>query len=389
MQTYPRTKGLGMGAPNPSAGVLRGERMRDLAQIEGITLKKLASLTGVSQGQMSKIANSAVPLPPHVVDAAMDVFGLPASFFSVIPVQQDLVAATFRKRSTSTAVADKRVAALLTEASRLWREASRRSGYRTANLPDPADYDGDIESTAAALRRLDDLDDEAPVGNVIRLAERHGIAVIRGLDPNPRDEDDHSGVSRPSQNEARPLVATVTDQPGAVARLTIAHELGHVIFDKDLATQPRSRSNEEKRAFAFAGALLLPESMMRRRVSESLTLHAYLRIKADYGVSVGAIIKRAETLRIISHTRARSLHIQLSSQGWRKNEPVPVPNERPLLLEQAVHRVWPVNTARAAAQDIGAPWRLIKTWANTDDGQHDKAATTSNANVIDLASRWR
>lgn len=377
-----------MEAPEaPSSGPLRGERMRDLAQMEGITLRELATRIGVSQSRLSKMANALTPLPERVAAAAADLFDLPASFFTVVHDPQDRVAVTFRKRSTSTAGADKRVAALFTEASRLWREASRRSDYRTADLPDPADHDGNVEATAVALRRLDGLDDDAPVANVIRLAERHGVAVIRGLDPNRPGNDDHSGVSRPSRAESRPLVATVTDQPGAVARLTIAHELGHVVFDKDLAAQPRSRSLEERRAFAFAGALLLPEAMMRRRVGETLTLHAYLRIKADYGVSVGAIIKRAELLGIISARRARSLHIQLSSQGWRCNEPVEVPGERPLLLAQALERVWPVNTPGAAAQAVGSARRLIEAWTGVHGDETARDAVSSASNVVTLASR--
>ena len=54
-------------------------------------------------------------------------------------------------------------------------------------------------------------------------------------------------------------------------------------------------------------------------MSESLNLHGYLPIKATYGISVGAIIMRARDLGILSADRARSLQIQLSSQGWRTN----------------------------------------------------------------------
>lgn len=372
----------------PPTSVLRGERMRDLAAIEGITLSELAACTGVSQGQMSKIVNAVSPLPARVAAAAMEAFSLPASFFSIVPEPQDLVSVTFRKRSTSAAAADKRVAALFTEAARLWREASRRSGFRTTDLPTVEDHGGSIETAAICLRRRDGLDDEAPITNVTRMAERRGVGVIHTLDPNLPHSHDHSGVSRPSRTADRPLVAMVADQPGAVARFTIAHELGHLIFDQDLATQPRSRSPEEQRAFAFAGALLLPEAMMRRRVSETLTLHAYLRIKADYGVSIGAIIKRAQMLDIITAHRARSLYIQLSSQGWRNNEPVPVPAERPSLMNQATHRAWPINTVGAAAEAVGVKKDLAAAWIGEKDSTTaDSMATGSTANIVSLMDR--
>jgi Zn-dependent peptidase ImmA (M78 family) len=93
-------------------------------------------------------------------------------------------------------------------------------------------------------------------------------------------------------------------------------------------------------AFAFAGALLLPEEMMIREVDEGTTLNQFLRIKARYGVSVGAIVVRAERLGLISSMRSRSLHIQLNSRGWRQNEPVLVRAEKPGLLGQAFSRAW-------------------------------------------------
>ena len=64
--------------------------------------------------------------------------------------------------------------------------------------------------------------------------------------------------------------------------------------------------------------------MIRQRVTENLLLHGYMRIKADYGISIAAIIRRAKDLGVITAARYRSLSIQISSQGWRLNEPVEV-----------------------------------------------------------------
>ena len=47
---------------------------------------------------------------------------------------------------------------------------------------------------------------------------------------------------------------------------------------------------------------------------------------------VGATIMRARDLGVITADRARSLQVQLSSQGRRTNEPLPVEEEKPLLL---------------------------------------------------------
>ena len=369
----------------------RGERLRDLAEMEGISLSSLASELGIPSAKVQRLARGESPLPDDVVGVAMDRYGLPVTFFSAYPVSQDGAAVTFRKLSRSSARSDKRVVRLFREAARMWRTASERSGLPAATVPTAEDRsDATAADMAQLVREADGLDDEAPVPNVIRLAERFGVGVVLDLDPllapEPGDTGghDHSGASCPSRFEGRPLVVTVSPQPGAVTRMTVAHELGHLVFDADLPASPRPSDASEKRAFAFASALLLPESMMRRRVSETTTLNSYLRIKADYGVSAGAIVVRAHKMGLISSKRARSLHIQIASRGWRSNEPVPVPVEKPMLVSQGRWRPWPVTPGLAAATETGVKADLITSWT---DEQSSPTPTREHDNVISLTER--
>ena len=140
------------------------------------------------------------------------------------------------------------------------------------------------------------------------------------------------------------------------------HELGHVLFDRDLRAPIRStRDPRESRAYRFAGAMLIPAAVVEQRVTESLTLHGYLRIKADYGLSVAAIVKRAADLDIITPQRARSLYIQMSSQGWRSDEPVAVAPERHLLLGQAAEHGISAD-GRIVARAAGTPFERTYQW---------------------------
>lgn len=129
---------------------------------------------------------------------------------------------------------------------------------------------------------------------------------------------------------------------------------------------------------------LMAQMLISRRVYEDMTLSSYLRIKADYGASVSAIVMRAQRLGVISSQRARSLHIQISSRGWRDNELVPVSAEHPTLLHQATQRAWPINTIRAAAEDAGVKHSLISAWTGTE-----QPAVTSGreTNVVSLTER--
>ena len=240
-----------------------------------------------------------------------------------------------------------------------------------------------MRSVAVALRRAAGLDDEEPMLNVTRTLERFGIGVVDRLDEHGYSGG-HTGVSRPSRLNDPPLVALADDVPGAVKRLTLLHEAYHVMADRDLSRPITStRSVEEQRAFRFAEAVLLPKPVVRKRVSESLNLHGYLPIKADYGISVGAITRRARDMGLISNERYRSLNIQLSSAGWRTNEPVEVADEKPLLLAQALRKAFGPQAVARASHVVGATPEWIRRWTQATAGGEAPMAT----NVVDLWAR--
>jgi Zn-dependent peptidase ImmA (M78 family)/DNA-binding XRE family transcriptional regulator len=356
-----------------------------LRNLFGITQEDLARRLGVTQGFLSQIERGARGLPDAMLVRASEEFSLPTAFFAVVEAEADRGPVTFRKSAAASARDEHRVVEFYGEAARLFRDVSGGSGYRTTDLPDPAEYDDDPDLVAEAMRSAAGLGVDEPVRNAVRAVERLGIGVVDNLDVLDGDSAGHVAVSRPSWQTDRPLVALVAQVPGAVKRLTVLHEVGHLIFDRNLAAPIAStRSPEEKRAYRFAGAYLLPNCVVRARVSETLTLHGYLRIKADYGMSVGAIIIRARDLRVISAQRARSLQIQLSAQGWRTAEPVPVPDERPLLLGQALTRAYGQRAVAKAAHSIGLQPEWITRWTHTDTPCEEPRPAPSN--VVDFAA---
>lgn len=369
-------------APEPPKPV--GQRLTALRQIYGLTQGDLAERLGVTQSFLSHIARGARPMPDSLAVDASREFGLPVSFFAVQQTPAEMGPVTFRKNSRASARDEGRVIALYDEAARVFRAVSEESGYPAADLPDPADYDGDAELLAEALRSAAGLGPEDPVLNATRSLERFGIGVVDNLDQLNDDTRGHTAVSRPSHFNSRPLLALVAEVPGAVKRLTLLHEAGHLIFDRDLVGPVSgTRSPEEKRAYRFAGAYLLPERVVRHRVSETLNLHGYLPIKADYGISVGAIIMRARDLGVISANRARSLQIQLSSQGWRTIEPVPVADEKPVLLGQALRKVYGKQATAKAVLDLGTAPEWINAWIHA----HVEPPGPEPGKVIDFSER--
>lgn len=362
-----------------------GQRLTALRHIFGLTQTSLAERLNVTQSFLSQVERGNRPAPDLLVVQASSEFGLPIAFFTVQPTPLEAGPVTFRKTARASVKAEDRVSELYNEAARLFRFVSEGSGFVAADLPDPADFGGDPEEVAIAMRHSAGLGDNDPVLNVTRTLERFGMGVVDRLDERPH-EGGHTGISRPSVLNDRPLVALVNDAPGAVKRLTLLHEAYHLIADRNLVGPITStRSPEEQRAFRFAGAFLLSEQVVRARVSESLNLHGYLPIKADYGISVGAIIRRARDLGAISADRYRSLSIQLSSAGWRIGEPVEVADEKPLLLDQALRKTFGNRAAARASHVIGIAPEWIQRWTHGSGIVHEP----QQANVVDLSARRR
>lgn len=360
---------------------LRGTRLLVLRQIEALTQVQLADALNVTQGFISQVEKGFKALPQEVATGAADAFDLPIEFFMVRPSLTDEGFATFRKSSKATAQDEKRVTASFGEAARLFQAASQASGYRTTDFAGLREYDEEL--TARNVRAALGLGPDEPVLNAIRAVERLGVGVVHDLVEVPEDNREHTGVSRPNPFVDRPLIATVGVLPPAVGRMTVMHELGHLIFDADRDAPIRgSRALEERRAFRFSAAMLIPASVIRSRVTESLTLHGYLPIKADYGISVAAIIVRAADLGTISADRKRALFIQLASNGWRRNEPVQVAPEAPLLIRQATERAISAD-AREVAKVTGISYSNAARWTGLPLTRPDHGL----AEVIDLRSR--
>lgn len=367
----------------PPASSLRGARLLTLRQIEGLTQADLASRLGVTQAFVSHVEKGLKALPKEVAAAAAALYELPVEFFSAPPSLTDEGFATFRKSSKATIHDEKRVVATFGEAARLFQTVSQASHYRAVDLDDLRHQDE--ETAAGSLRQLLGLSHDEPLLNATRAVERLGVGVIHDLVSLPEDARDHAGITRPNPFIDRPLVATLGSLPPAVARMTVLHELAHVIYDRDRGSAIRgTRSLEEKRAFRFAGAVMIPAPIVRKRVSETLTLHGYLPIKADYGMSVAAIVVRAADLGAITAERKRTLMIQMSSNGWRREEPVPVAAEHAILLNQATTRSIG-NSARAVAEAVGISYANAVRWTGLPlDPPRDRLA-----DVIDLPSRFK
>ena len=121
--------------------------------------------------------------------------------------------------------------------------------------------------------------------------------------------------------------------PNDRSRLNAAHELAHIVYgdcDKEGVAETKESEN---RAFAFASVFLLPNAKLKEAfMGQSMV--RLVQFKELYGISLAAMVYRAEKLRYITKNTAKKLWMEFSRRGWRTNEPGTVRPDRATRFEQ-------------------------------------------------------
>lgn len=296
-----------------------------------MTQKVFAAELGVGQAALSQIERGDRPLTAEHMVIARRRFNIPFDFFEAPPITYGPNDLNYRTRKLTRPQQDRAAVTfgLIEQAVRGNTDVANITGSL-----DAASYDSlrarplrEIEALAAGARQLIGIRSDKVINNVTRCIERLQILVtgLPAWEPNARID----GISSPLRTEEPFVVALDLDKPGDRLRFSAAHELGHVLIHTE--SRPLSREAREAEADTFASSFLLPREAMLEELSPTLTLAGYSRIKARWGVSMQAAIRRSFDLGIIDKDRYRSLQIQISSRGWRKVEPVDIPRETPAL----------------------------------------------------------
>jgi Zn-dependent peptidase ImmA (M78 family)/transcriptional regulator with XRE-family HTH domain len=354
-----------------------GARLETLRHLYGLSQSELGLRLGIAQSRLSRIERGDLALPAELAAAASEQFGEPLAFFHVPSGAVPLGPAAFRRKASTKAVERDRISTLYAEAARSFAAVSEASGYREFDAPDVL---SSPEHIAAEVRLAQGLTPTQPIRNVTRLIERLGIGVVAELDEpqHAHDGADAAGITMPTVHNRRPLIATMSIGRGDVQRLTLAHELGHMILDRRAAIiNCSSRSPQERAAFAFASALLIPPEIVARRITETSTLRHYVELKSEFGMSASAIIMAARRTGAITETRARTLQIQHSSRGWRHEEPVDVELEKPMLVQQALAKAYPSATFARASHALGIAPARLRRWSGAQVENESEGTVTA------------
>lgn len=352
-----------------------GERIKSARLRAGLNLRELADMVGVSAQAISKYERGLdVPGSKVLIQLARALHVRVE--YILRPLNVSLSQPSYRSHRSKLRVHDQDV---ITAQVQDWLERYLSaeelvSGQMEFHLPAiqrRVESFDDIEKVALELRVSWELGLD-PITNLIEMLESKGIkvGVVEGAD--------HFEALTLMANETIPVIVVKDGVPGDRQRLSMAHELGHLVLEMPDSWEEKEI---EKAAYRFAGAFLAPAPSALRELGskrQRLDLYELHLLKHKYGMSMQAWIHRAQDLGIISGSAARQMYAMFVARGWKQKEPSDAyPTEKTERFERLI--------MRAIAEDIIAVTRaeellgksLLEFWKQASN-KHDDIPLPAN-----------
>lgn len=322
--------------------MISGEKIRQARELRGLTQTELAKAVGINQSAIAHL-EAGLYAPTELVSAIAFHTGFPPSFFEDAYVEDFPVGSLqFRGRAAMTRRDRLQAYRYAQTVFQLYTKLTRRVS-QMPRLALPRLDDVAPEQAAQMTRSALGLGFDTPIQHVINSAEQAGVTIL-GL---PTALEGREAFSMWSQG--RPIVAVSTSRPGDRLRLSVAHELGHLVLHHALRG---TMAELEHQAYAFAAELLMPRAALMQELTAPVTLATLAPLKLRWRVSLQALIRRARDLTIISERQYYYLSEQIARSGLRKAEPenLSIPTEKPRALRQLAELLYgrPIDLRRLA-----------------------------------------
>lgn len=351
---------------------LYGRRLLTARTISGLLAKDLANLLGVSGTQLSRWENNfSSSVPEGHVRTLSEQTGFGESFFSSPPVADvDVSSMAFR------------ASARMTKHSKLvldmWREMIDEviiainervvlMPLQVTSAPSPpanADHTVYALHAAQALRENLRLAPDEPIHDLLLTLEKAGVlSACLDFDDNLHlKRHDAFSYWHTISGSARPVIVLRASSSWERTRLSVAHELGHIVLHRF-----SSPATMEAEAFAFGAEFLFPSATLAAQWPARATLSSLEPLKHRWGMSIAALIEHGHNHHLLSDARRVSLYKQLSRVNprtgvrWRQQEPgwdARTP-ERPVAIADTLTVAFDTNNPSEIAHDLS---QTIQQW---------------------------
>jgi Zn-dependent peptidase ImmA (M78 family) len=286
----------------------------------------------LSQSNYSKIEQGLMEPPESFVQQTASFFGVDNSFFYQNEEYYSPVNPYHRSRSTLQ-IGDRDRVEAIANIYRIHLKKLLEAVEIVYNFLPVSVSDSLSPEEIARLTRRNLRLPNGPISNLTKLLEDNGIIVI-AYDFKTEALD---GFTIHGAKDILPIIYFNSVFPGERIRLTLAHELGHLIMHRYI----QESCDIEKEAFAFAAEFLMPANDIMHDLryinTIKLNIEMLLRLKRKWKVSMNALLKRAEDLNVLTKNQTKYLWMQMSKNGFRTKEPYPMHIEEPSLLKELIN----------------------------------------------------
>jgi Zn-dependent peptidase ImmA (M78 family) len=306
-------------------------RLKTARSLTGLSTRavaaRLATRFPISHATIANYESGRSVPPIDVLAALADLYGRPVNWF--LERGKCLTAARYRNLKSRLKVGD--LHRYEAEVQR-WIDGyvALESRLKRPLTPGVTGFQAERHSPPDALsRQVRDrlsISEHEPIPSVVDVLEQFGVRVLEnrtnlridGL--AARYGEEHVVVLNPNVSNDR-------------TRMNAAHELAHVLLG-DCQAVEASRADEQ-RAFEFASHFLLPNGQLKRAF-EGKSVVRMVQFKERFGISLAAMIYRAEKLHFLTKPEAKWLWMEFARRGWRNNEPGHVRPDRATRFEQLI-----------------------------------------------------
>ena len=315
-----------------------GRRMRQLRLARGLSLEALVAAIGgvVTKQSLSKYEQGQATPSPVVLNRLAAALGVKAAYLWSEPtIRVEFV--SYRRQSALPKGEQARVEGLVAEALETRVHLQELLGQADEiSLPVqkfPVHSLGDTEEAATNLRNEWQLGLD-PIANVTDVLERHSVQVLE-IDAGEKFDGISAVAYDDSGQKRSAAVVTRRGVPGERQRLSLTHELGHLVL------QIPETVDQEAAAFRFGAAFLAPATLVRQEVGRKrafIQSEELMLFKRQYGLSIQALLRRMRDLEIITESYYRQWCVNVNRLQWRRREPLEMPSEQPQWMRRAALR---------------------------------------------------
>lgn len=333
------------------------QQLRQLRLARGLSLEALAQQMGgvITKQALSKYEQGKANPTPLVLTKLAATLGVKTTDLVREP-NFNIEFIAYRKRAAMGKREQEQVQSRVAEAVQQRVRLQKLIGQSAEqNIPIQSlrvETFADVERAAEQLRRQWNLGVD-PIANLTAVLEDHAIHVVE-LDAD-EGFDGIAAVARDADQQVlAAMVVTRRGVPGERQRLSLAHEVGHLVLDPDTPL------DQEQAAFRFGAALLAPAQVVLQRVGSRrgfIQLAELILLKQFFGLSIQALLRRLRDLGIVTDAYYKQWCIDINRLGLRRHEPAELPSEQSEWVRRVVLRAASEEliSAEEASQMLGEP----------------------------------